>query len=205
MDYKAIKEILEKLLGNYYIPEKAKIYIKDYIMLIGRNIMEDKNEIRDLCAQVYSQHQQAFDAMYEYMAEIKNKDEFADNIYAYLKDMASTYKYELKSRAPTGSLFFTFNGLEDVIVVRVERYTSAWRIRVLIWGTNQDKREKIYKQLNDNQKKKLGNEFQLSSDVLVKSVEFSNENFDTFKDKFEKWYNGAWMATKEAIEKALKN
>ena len=83
MDYSFILEELSKLIEIYKIPEKAKLYIDDYLTAIRRNIVEDK-EIYEICKNIYYKHQKAFDLIFENKPDMLSK--ISDFIFHYLKE-----------------------------------------------------------------------------------------------------------------------
>jgi len=81
MDYDFVLKEINKLIDIYKIPDKAKIYIEDYIKAIRRSVVEDK-EIVDICRKIYFRHQEAFDLIFENRPDIMSH--ISDYIYNYL-------------------------------------------------------------------------------------------------------------------------
>ncbi|MBQ6979381.1 MAG: PD-(D/E)XK nuclease family protein [Clostridia bacterium] len=88
MSYEFVLEEITSLISIYKIPDKAKLYIEDYINAIRRNVVEDK-EIIDICKKIYFKHQQAFDLIFENRPDVASR--FSDYIYNYLLDIADKY------------------------------------------------------------------------------------------------------------------
>ena len=200
--YQTIYEVLLKLISNCQINDKAKIYIQDYMELIRRNIMNEKEDLKKTCEGIYFQHQEAFDIIYDYIKQIKEQDVLADAIYDILYSKQTEWGYVFRSRGPTGTMFFNFNGHEE-LTVRVDRYEKEWKIRVVIgYGDPEnDKKKEAFNKFSNKIKgdKVLGlGEIQLHSKKLISRdiVEKKQKPDDNLKNeitsKLQSWYNEVW-------------
>ena len=110
MDYSFILEELTKLIEIYKIPEKAKLYIDDYLIAIRRNIVEDK-EIYEICKNIYYKHQKAFDLIFENKPDMLSK--ISDYIYNCLKENEVQHKITVWPDHNKSYIRFTPNELVD--------------------------------------------------------------------------------------------
>ena len=73
------------MINIYKIPDKARLYIEDYIKAIRRSVVEDK-EIVDICKKIYFKHQEALDLIFENKPDLISH--ISDYIYNYLVENA---------------------------------------------------------------------------------------------------------------------
>lgn len=111
MRYQFVLEELEKIVSIYKIPEKAKLYIDDYIQAIRRLVVEDK-ELKELCYKIYYQHQDAFDLIFENRPNFRG--EISTYIYKYLVEHAKEYDITVWNEHSDCYVRFTPNKLVEI-------------------------------------------------------------------------------------------
>ncbi len=111
MGYDFILEELNNLLQIYKIPDKAKIFIEDYIKTIRRNVVEDK-EIAEICKKIYLKHKEAFDLIFENRPYLISK--ISDYIYNYLVANAQRFDISVWENHTNHYIRFTPNKLVSV-------------------------------------------------------------------------------------------
>ena len=110
MDYSFVLNELNKLLSIYEIPDKAKVYIDDYIKAIRRNVVEDK-ELKDLCKKIYFKHKEAFDLIFENKPDIYS--DISDYIFNYLKENEERFNITVWNEYSKNYIRFTPNELVE--------------------------------------------------------------------------------------------
>lgn len=110
MDYNFVLNELNKLLSIYEIPDKAKVYIDDYIKAIRRNVVEDK-ELKDLCKKIYFKHKEAFDLIFENKPDIYS--DISDYIFNYLKENEERFNITVWNDYSKNYIRFTPNELVE--------------------------------------------------------------------------------------------
>lgn len=111
MSYEFILEEISNLINIYKIPDKARLYIEDYIKAIRRSVVEDK-EIVDICKKIYFKHQEAFDLIFENKPDIISH--ISDYIYNYLVENAEKFDINVWDNHTKHYVRFTPNKLSAV-------------------------------------------------------------------------------------------
>lgn len=111
MSYDFILEELNNLIQIYKIPDKAKLFIEDYIKTIRRSVVEDK-EIVEICKKIYLKHKEAFDLIFENKPDLISK--IADHIYNYLIANADRFDIKVWDNHTNHYIRFTPNKLVSV-------------------------------------------------------------------------------------------
>lgn len=111
MSYEFILEEISNLINIYKIPDKARLYIEDYIKAIRRSVVEDK-EIVDICKKIYFKHQEAFDLIFENKPDLISH--ISDYIYNYLVENAEKFDINVWDNHTKHYVRFTPNKLSAV-------------------------------------------------------------------------------------------
>ena len=130
IDYNLILEILTKILEkqSLNISNQTKEFLEQYIIVLGRDVLKRKDEVKELCMQLYQKHKEALDLIYEFRMEkylIVNKgindiiSEY-DNLFSMKSEStkvkftsrrifnAFENKFSKDSRYVIGSIYFEF-------------------------------------------------------------------------------------------------
>ena len=111
MSYDFVLSELNKLIAIYKISDKSKLYINDYINVIRRNIVVDK-DLKELCKNIYFKHKEAFDLIFENKPDLYS--EIADFIYNYLKSNEEKYDITVWNDYSNSYIRFTPNKLVEL-------------------------------------------------------------------------------------------
>jgi len=111
MSYEFILEEISNLINIYKIPDKARLYIEDYIKAIRRSVVEDK-EIVDICKKIYFKHQEALDLIFENKPDLISH--ISDYIYNYLVENAEKFDINVWDNHTKHYVRFTPNKLSAV-------------------------------------------------------------------------------------------
>lgn len=87
--YSDIADILEQICNNSNLNSEAELFIQNYITIIRRDIVEDKQLI-EICNKIYNKHRQALDLI------IKNANIGASNIYTAITNTLQKLSQEGK-------------------------------------------------------------------------------------------------------------
>ena len=119
LSYKAIYKSIEKAINNVEINNDVKMFIDDYLEILRRDIMEDK-ELKEICNKIYERHKTALDLIYNNCE--RGVAKYYRAIRLALAELASNnviiYEY------PNSTTFY----LEelDAIVPQMQEPNSSW-------------------------------------------------------------------------------
>lgn len=206
MSYDFVLKELNNLLNTYKIPNKARIYIEDYIKAIRRTVVED-DELIEICKKIYNKHKDAFDLIFENKPDFVSK--ISDYIYNYLIEHQKLYDISIWSGHAKHYLRFTPNKLVEVcgkmgsgwenqtnlIGFEFQIYEDTGVNLAVIIGPADEKYEEYRSKLfnvaiTHNYKmwgKKLTNKWKtISSDKLVTAKNLDKEDvYDTLKKQLD--------------------
>lgn len=206
MNYDFIIEELSKLINLCKIDEKVKRYVEDYIEIVRRKVVEDK-ELRDLCKKIYINHKDAFDLIFDNKPDLML--DISDWVYEILVSRQEKYDINVWNDHCKTLIRFTPNSLVSLcgemgsgewchnkilLGFEVQNYNNCDLCLKIIIGPVEPKFE-IYRQKlldvaikNDYkmQGKKLTDKWKtIKSYTLVNKNQLTMENYDNIKTLLE--------------------
>jgi len=85
LTYKNIVEIIEMIVRNVVLPSGIKLMIDNYIEVIRRDVMEDK-ELIEVCNKIYLKHKRALDLIFEYRIDPTQASSIVKDILQKMSD-----------------------------------------------------------------------------------------------------------------------
>lgn len=119
LTYDDIAEALEYLCDTVNIAEDVKSMIKNYISVIRRDIVEDKNLV-EICNKIYSKHKQALDLIFN------NRTISSSNISTYIADTLHKLSAEGKIIYEEGYNTCFRTEKMDSLLPLLDEPVSAW-------------------------------------------------------------------------------
>lgn len=192
--YEELYHILKKIYENEIIDDKVRIYLNDYLTVLGDEFM-DNVELKELCEKIYYKHKKALDILIENLPDINSK--IYEKIIELLKEyedkgkvilIKSTQSYirfvTPKLRNKVGQIGFdTWVDSKDLLVFEyANNKNSNAKLRLYIGPGNSEDRVKYFEKAKQNKEffpkvKELSNTWQSIYSLIFKT------DFDNCEDE----------------------
>ena len=119
ISYELVVDTLERIISVYgeSLNQQVKNYIKDYITIIKRELMET-DELTELSKKIYSNHKELFDFIYEHKPDV-------------LDDVKSIFEEQIKNRGwilgSQGKVYLRFTTPKISELTYINKNSNGWR------------------------------------------------------------------------------
>ena len=119
ISYEFVVDTLERIISVYgeSLNQQVKNYIKDYITIIKRELMET-DELTELSKKIYSNHKELFDFIYEHKPDV-------------LDDVKSIFEEQIKNRGwilgSQGKVYLRFTTHKISELTYINENSNGWR------------------------------------------------------------------------------
>ena len=119
ISYEFVVDTLERIISVYgeSLNQQVKNYIKDYITIIKRELMET-DELTELSKKIYSNHKELFDFIYEHKPDV-------------LDDVKSIFEEQIKNRGwilgSQGKVYLRFTTPKISELTYINENSNGWR------------------------------------------------------------------------------
>lgn len=190
ISYEEIYYILKNIYEEENIDDKVKIYLNDYLTVLGDEFMEN-DELKELCKKIYYKHKKALDILIDNIPDINSRiyEEIIKLLKEYEKQnkvilVKSTQSYirfvTPKLRNMVGQIGYdTWVDSKDLLVFEyANNKNSNAKLRLIIGPGNSEDRVKYFEKAKQNREffpkvKNLSGTFQSIYSLIFKT-DFDN-------------------------------
>lgn len=125
-NYEMVKDTIEELLQeNVNLSEDVKLLLKNYVAMVRRDILVDKN-IEKICKDIYRKYKDGLELIYKY-GRPNEISSISDYIINYLNENATKYNIVYDEKYSSRTIIRFTTNFMDSIIPKNEDYSYGWK------------------------------------------------------------------------------